>query len=90
VSRFLVGFLFLQGIAELPHEVFEFVGVLPRLLAPLFFGQLKRTVANPLKALKLRRYHALVPDAWFVRAESLFTWRPKSNPSLTKQRNTTE
>ncbi len=24
------------------------------------------------KALKLRRYHALVPDAWFVRAESLF------------------
>jgi predicted ATPase len=24
------------------------------------------------KALKIRRYHALVPDAWFVRAESLF------------------
>ena len=24
------------------------------------------------KALKLRRYHALVPDAWFIRAESLF------------------
>lgn len=24
------------------------------------------------KALKLRRYHALVPDAWFMRAESLF------------------
>ncbi|KAA1257990.1 recombination protein F [Rubripirellula obstinata] len=24
------------------------------------------------KALKLCRYHALVPDAWFVRAESLF------------------
>ncbi len=23
-------------------------------------------------ALKLRRFHALVPDAWFVRAESLF------------------
>ncbi len=24
------------------------------------------------KAFKLRRYHALVPDAWFMRAESLF------------------
>jgi predicted ATPase len=24
------------------------------------------------KALRLRRYHALVPDAWFMRAESLF------------------
>ena len=24
------------------------------------------------KALKLRRYHALIPDAWFVRSESLF------------------
>ena len=24
------------------------------------------------KALKVRRYHALVPDAWFMRAESLF------------------
>ncbi len=24
------------------------------------------------KALKLRRFHALVPDAWFMRAESLF------------------
>lgn len=24
------------------------------------------------KALKLRRYHALAPDAWFLRAESLF------------------
>lgn len=23
-------------------------------------------------ALKIRRYHALIPDAWFVRAESLF------------------
>ncbi|MFG0267981.1 MAG: hypothetical protein ACF8AM_22925 [Rhodopirellula sp. JB055] len=47
MSRFLVGFLFLQSIAELPHEVFEFAGGLPRLLAPLFFGQLKRTVAKP-------------------------------------------
>lgn len=24
------------------------------------------------KILKLRRYHALIPDAWFMRAESLF------------------
>ncbi|QDS88534.1 recombination protein F [Rosistilla ulvae] len=24
------------------------------------------------KALRLRRYHALIPDAWFLRAESLF------------------
>lgn len=26
------------------------------------------------RALKLRRYHALVPDAWFLRAESLFNF----------------